>query len=460
MSDGKQDKEIKEKADRAEFLDAAYRGGEGYKDTSALVRYKNEDETDYSKRLSSSSYTNYCSPVIDSYIAFLYRDGVDRQDTGLSDEVLSDIDANNSDIDAFSREVMTISSIESAVGVLVDKPESTLDSRQDELDLGIHPYATIFPLSSILEYDEEVVFGHRMITKLVLLESSGEDFIEYKEWGTDEWVLWKKDKNAKPEMIDSGVNPLGEIPFISVVNKGKSLLNGVSDIDDIADINRRIFNIDSNSMTLSEKTAFPMLQGPRDVIDSDSSDEGLEVGPENVLAFDEENPSAKYEWLEPDNTSISRNLELKDDARRDINNISKLNIAEVEQTSGPESGVALELRFQQLNALLSSKAETAEDFEERLLYLMNKWNGDEYNGSVTFPRKFGIRDLSADLDTAMKSLTVINSKRYKDLLAESFVGRMLKDADPNDIKEIINELKESKSIDILDALNGGGVPNV
>ncbi len=63
-----------------------------------------------------------------------------------------------------------------------------------------------------------------------------------------------------------------------------------------------------------------------------------------------------------------------------------------------ESGIALQLRFQALNASLVHFARRMEDFERRVWELVGRWLGMEPQVSVSWGKDFSIADLKTELE--------------------------------------------------------------
>jgi hypothetical protein len=82
-----------------------------------------------------------------------------------------------------------------------------------------------------------------------------------------------------------------------------------------------------------------------------------------------------------------------------IQSIEKMaNIGGVRATeSRVLSGVALETEFQLLNAKLSSFANNLELAEEQMWDLFARYQNTTYNGNVTYPGSFNIKDTSTDI---------------------------------------------------------------
>ena len=130
-------------------------------------------------------------------------------------------------------------------------------------------------------------------------------------------------------------------------------------------------------------------------------------------------------------------MEWRREAIADIKELAKTGHAEAENTN-PESGVALEIRFQQLNALLSEKAENMELAETQILALVGLWMGIESDAKIIYPRKFGVRDLMQEIELTIAAKEAIHSRTFKATVEKNLAGRIMKDTDEK-IVEIVNE---------------------
>ncbi len=218
-------------------------------------------------------------------------------------------------------------------------------------------------------------------------------------------------------------------------------MTGVSDIADIADVNKRIYYLDSDALEVIDATAFPILEGPVEAIeDSSGQSQETEIGTSTLLKRPDDKEG--FKWIEAPHTSLEQILSHRNSSINDIKYMAKTGQADATKTGQVKSGVALELEFQQLSALMVDKAENAEDFEHRVFELIGLWEGKDYEMVVKYARSFGIRDLMHDLDTAITSKVVITSPTFQAELGKAFAARILpKDTPPEIIEEINKELE-------------------
>ena len=120
-----------------------------------------------------------------------------------------------------------------------------------------------------------------------------------------------------------------------------------------------------------------------------------------------------------------------------------------------KSGDALEIEFQDLNAILSEKAAMLEATETRIFDLIAKWQGvQQPTINITYPRKFGVREIGRDIDNTIKALTVVSSNKFKKEKSKQIAGLMTKDSKPDDVQAIMDEIDTATQA-TMDVLNGG-----
>jgi hypothetical protein len=199
--------------------------------------------------------------------------------------------------------------------------------------------------------------------------------------------------NTEKEMIEEQtieVNGLGKIPAVIAYN-GRSPVRGigVSDITDIADAQRFIYNATCECEQSIRLDSHPSL------VKTPETQAGIGAGslihmPENL------DPGLKPYLLEFSGASVSSIYEA---INHSIASIDKMaNTGAVRATeSRVMSGVAMETEFQLLNARLSEKADNLELAEEQMWDLWFLYMGQQWMGSVDYPGSFNIRDASKEI---------------------------------------------------------------
>jgi hypothetical protein len=432
-----------------DFFRRSYEGGSAYRDGKFLIRHPRENDDDYERRLEQASYVNFCSDVCDIYTAYLYREQPERKfknKDAVIEAFMVDADLEGRAWPKVMRGLSNMASYFGLMGIIVDKPTGKIGvSRAAELEAGIRPYVAAYTPLSIWDWKfSKDANGIRFLSELILEEDNDGGPQQVMRWTIFNWELWELKSGSDNKFVKVGGedHSLAEIPFALLRNRDSfKKMSGVSDIADIAPVNRRIYYLDSDALEIIDSTAFPILEGSAAAIeDTSGKDQETVIGNASLLKRPEGGEAEGFRWIEAPHTSLAQILAHRNSSISDIKYMSKTGQTEAEKGQ-PASGVSLELTFQQLNALLADKAENAETFEDRIFRLVDLWEGVDHGAEIKYTRKFGIRDMMHDLDVALTSKAVINSPTYAAELGKNFAFKILpRDTDAKIIKQIEDEL--------------------
>jgi len=145
---------------RWRFLYDSYMGGAKYKNGDYLTRYVYESEEEYVKRKMETPLDNHCRNVIQTYTSFLFKDGVARDLSSIEADpalapFLKDADLDGRNFNAFMRDASIIASIYGSAWIVVDKPESVVMTRAQELEQQIRPYVSVISPINVIDWEWE-----------------------------------------------------------------------------------------------------------------------------------------------------------------------------------------------------------------------------------------------------------------------------------------------------------------
>ncbi|MEE9542267.1 MAG: hypothetical protein V3V95_00605, partial [Thermodesulfobacteriota bacterium] len=327
------------------FYIRSYFGGKMYKDGNYLLQHPFESSMNYARRKDISYYYNYCGPIVDIFVSHLFRRGAKRSFGSLTDDLLFgsfywDADFEGSTLPHFMRDAQRFASIYGRVSIIVDKPVLQAGTKADAIENDIRPYVSLVTPENLLDWSYTRVDSGRLVLDMVkVLEGDG----LYRIWTRDGWGLWQvNEESGDVELIGAGEHELGMVPMVTLYNKRSGVrMLGVSDLQDLADINKNIYYLCSDAKEIIENTAFPMLAVPYTKC---GVDEERELGPRNILQFDPSQPDARPYWLEPPHSSLT---EIREWVKQDITEIHRIakmgGVKSVEDFNAAKSGVALEL---------------------------------------------------------------------------------------------------------------------
>ena len=384
--------------DRWQFLMNSYLGGWEYRNSGYLTRYALETDGEYNQRLRITPLANYSAAIIQTYMSFLFREKPEREwgswedavAAGVMpdvDEFLEDCDMDGRSFDDFMKQVSIWASVFGTCWCILTKPKTGAETAAQEQAEGVRPYINLMTPLVVSDWKwRRNVNGKYELVYFKYVEEVVDKLTTVREWTPEyirTWVLDDYNKTAQMEMEE--VNELGMIPAVLVYNqRGIERGIGVSDLNDIADVQKQIFNLLSEQDQAIRLGTHPTLVVPPTaqigagagamIMLQDGSDPGL-------------NPYA-IEFGGSAVDSIHSSIERLVAA---IDNMA--NTGGVRATANRHmSGIALETEFQLLNARLSEKADGLELAEEQIWRIYAAYMGREWDGEIEYPDSFNIRD--------------------------------------------------------------------
>jgi hypothetical protein len=380
----------------------SYLGGQDYENGYFLHRYILETEEEYLKRAEFTPLDNHCRNVVQIYSSFLFRVPPTRNFGSLTgdpqlQQFLMDADFDGRQYNNLIREAQVNASIYGTCWLIVDKPNSNAKTRAEELSQDIRPYISVYTPENVTNWKyERASNGRYYLTSLTVVEDMmGKDAI-VKVWTMEDITTYKVEEftigyaTKKPTKIDEQENALGKIPAVVLYNQRTSKKGiGISDLSDVADLQKSIYNDYSEIEQLIRLSNHPSLVKTPNVEASAGAGSIIEM-PEDLA------PELKPYIIQPSSQSlesIMKTIQTKVDA---INRITHMGaVRGTEKTVN--SGIALQTEFQLLNARLSEKADYLQNTEEQIFDLYAKWQGTTFDGEIFYPESFDLRDFSADL---------------------------------------------------------------
>lgn len=384
--------------DRYQFLYESYIGGEEYRLAGHLTKYQLESGGEYQHRLATTPLENHCRSVIQVYNSFLFRTPPERELGSLENNpqtasFLEDCDHDGRNLDAFMRECSTWSSVFGQVWVMVVKPNLGAGTRAEELAAESRPYLNMLTPLAVTDWQYmRMPNGKYKLAYFKYIEDINGDVRTVKEWYTDTIVTTEVNtEQSTIERIEEEENQLGYIPAVCVYNARSTVRGiGLSDISDIADAQKMIYNATSEAIESIKLDTHPSL------VATPETNVGTGAGalihmPDNL------DPGLKPYALEFSGASIDS---IYKHIQHTIDAIDKMaNTGAVRATeSRTMSGVAMETEFQLLNARLSEKADAMELAEEQIWQLFAEYNNAEWNGVIEYPGSFNIRDTQSEIN--------------------------------------------------------------
>ena len=419
----------------------SYLGGQDYQDGYQLNRYILETDEEYLKRAENTPIDNHCKNVVQIYTSFLFRVPPTRNYGSLQGDPQLESFINDADLDGRSfnnviREMQVNASIYGTCWAVLDKPAVQTQTRAEELQLDIRPYMSLYTPENVLNWDfERSLNGKYVLTRLVLLEDLFDDVATIRVWTSEDVTTYRlKDytkgySTSKPMLLNEMPNMLGKVPAVILYNqKSQRRGIGISDLNDVAELQKAIYNDYSEIEQLIRLSNHPSLVKTPNVEASAGAGSIIEM-PEDL------DSNLKPYLIQPSSQSldgIMNNINMKVEA---INRITHMGAVRATQDR-VQSGIALQTEFQLLNARLSEKADYLQNAEEQIWKLFAEWQNQTFDGEIIYPDSFNLRDYASDLQ-------FLQAAKASGVPSDSFV----KEVDKQIARAVVDDDEKINTID-------------
>jgi hypothetical protein len=431
--------------ERWEYLFMSYMGGREYKDGAWLTRYQLETAQEYQARINSTPLDNHCASVVQVYNSFLFREEPEREFGTLDNSpavlsFLQDADLDGRSLNAFMKDVATWASVFGHCWIIVTKPNVGAVTLADEQNTGVRPYLNLMNPLAVTDWKwRRSVTGVYELVYFKYVEEFADSGQTVKIWTPEEIRTIEVDqKNNRISNDYVEPNGLGYIPALCAYNLRSSVRGiGISDITDIADSQRMLYNINSEIEQSIRIDSHPSL------VKTPETQAGIGAG--SIIQMpDNLDPGLKPYILDYNGAELSAMLEVK---RNIVEAIDKMaNTGAIRATeSRTLSGVAMQTEFQLLNARLSAKADSLELAEEQIWSIFADYQGTEWTGHVEYPGSFNIRDTENNMQTL---------KTAKETATDPGVYKVI----DYEILELLGKEEPAKYLTNTDGLPGAYVP--
>ena len=313
--------------------------------------------------------------------------------------------------------------------------------------LEIRPYATLYTPLQVLDWTfERAVNGSNQLTMVKIREAAFEEYDIIRVWTIDTIQEYKVKKQKRPQFVSTGnginnqpvqeeifldyenildakefINPLGCVPVICAYNQRKALPGlGISDIIDVADQQRMIYNLASELEQNIRISSHPSLVKPGDV--------DAAAGAGAIINLpDDFNPDLKPYLLQPTAATVDSILNA---IKYHVETIDRMsNLSSVRGTKSSISGVALEAEFLLLNTRLADKAANLEKLEYKIWNLFFMWQEEDMpeDFEVEYEDSFSIRDSQRDLTMLQSGLASVDNPMYQTEAKKLIVALTIED---------------------------------
>ena len=452
---------------RWDYYIRSYMGAEEYRDGAYLRKYIGEEQSPggnaYQQRLIDTALHNHVKTVVDTYRSFVFRNPPTRTlgplvDNEFANKFVTDCDLDGKTLTAFMRDVMDMVTIYGGAWIGCDRPAYQVETAAQEEALDIRAYLTCYSPSNVMDWEyARQPNGAQQLSMVKVLEEQHPDYDVIKFWTPEQiecYTVAKQEVYASNNLSlgntnyakDSVVheygkildyqvydNPLGHVPFKHIQDVGSFHRGiGTSDIGDVCDIQRTVYN------KLSECYESIRLSSHPSIVAEASAE--INGGAGAIIYVDEQTQIQPY-LLQPTGASVDGILDAIEKDIEAIDSITHLKAVKA-KTGSPMSGVALQTEKQLLNAKLADKATMLERAELWAWSQWFMWQGIEppEEFEIHYEKNFDLRDKHSDIELFKKSLELVPHDAFQHYIHDQIAKLMIDDEE--DLQEVLDSISD------------------
>jgi len=146
----------------------------------------------------------------------------------------------------------------------------------------------------------------------------------------------------------------------------------------------------------------------------------------------------KPEFIAPPSAPAEIYLKKIKDLENQIDKIAY----DISTNESNESGIALDLKFQGLNASLANFAIRLEDLERRAFDIVCKYLNIQNDITIQYSHNFSIVDVNKEIEILSEMKNLIDSPTYFNLKTMQIISNDLNSIDPEDFAKIKSEIED------------------
>jgi hypothetical protein len=372
----------------------------------------------YDNRLLRSTLAPYYVRLERMLAGMLTRKPVRLEDVAdVVTEQLFDVDLQGNDLNVWTYETARKCIRYGHIGVLVDAPKAGENGR---------PYWTQYTPRDILGWRSEIKDGKQLLTQLRLMEEItvpdglyGEKQVQQVRVLTPgAFEIHQKDKKGDFVLVDEGNTSLSEIPFAVAYSNRVGVLESRPPLADIAELNLKAFQVQSDLDNQLHISAVPMLA----IYGFPQSAEEISAGPGEAMALPE---SARAEYIEPGGNSYDAQFRRLDQIAAQINELGLA--AVLGQKLSAETAEAKRIDRSQGDSTMMVIAQQMQDLIDNCLSFHAQYMQQAQAGSSFINRDFLATRLEPQEIQSLLQLYTAGTITQETLLNQLSAGEVLGD---------------------------------
>jgi len=392
-----------------------------------LPQEPREQDESYDNRLARSVCPPFYQRLERMLAGMLTRKPVRLEDVpDVVREQLFDVDLQGNDLNIFIYELARKMVRYGHVGILVDFPRGDSDAEITDFTQ-LRPYWVTYTPRDILGWRSEVRNGAQQLTQLRLREivcvedgEYGEKYVEQiRVLRPGSYQLYRQDDTKGAyALIAEGTTSLDYIPFATAYSNRVGMLESRPPLEDIAELNLKTYQIQSDLDNQLHISAVPMLA----FYGFPTSAEEVSAGPGEAIAFPSD---GRAEYIEPAGNSFDAQYRRLEQLAAQINELGLA--AVLGQKLSAETAAAKAIDRSQGDSTMMVIAQQVQDAIDNCLRFHADYLGLPQAGASYVNRDFIGARLESSEVLALLQLYTAGTITQKTLLDQLASGEILGD---------------------------------
>jgi len=405
----------------------AYSGEGGFLDGAYINKYPRETEDKIEQRREIAYYTNIFASKVSRFVGYIYKQKPTRETkSNIIKIILDDIDMKKNSANIFFSNFAKNAKVYGCNLVLIDMPAVLPDNLKEQVQQRALPYTVEIDPQRVLKYklDNYGNFEYIFISD-TMVDEKGETVDIKRYYDTTQWKIYDKDDNV----LGKGEHNLGVTPVLIFSENGNFPATG--EFTQIANLAKRHYNLQSELDEILRGQTFSIL-----TMQTNSGGE-IKLSTDNALLYQKD--ADRPDFIAPPSAPAEIYQQRIKDIEEQIDTIAY----DITTNKSVESGIALSIKFQGLNASLGNFAQRLEDFELRVYEVIAKYLNETSDVTVSYAKEFSIVDINQEIAILEQMQGLLSSPTYFKLKAMQIITNDLSSADNADITKIESEIEDS-----------------
>jgi len=418
-----------------------------------LPQEPREQDESYDNRLARSVCPPFYQRLERMLAGMLTRKPVRLEDVpDVIREQLFDVDLQGNDLNIFIYELARKMVRYGHVGILVDFPRGDADAEITDANQ-LRPYWVTYTPRDILGWRSEIRNGAQQLTQLRLREivcvedgEYGEKYVEQiRVLRPGSYQIYRQDDTKGAySLIAEGTTSLDYVPFATAYSNRVGLLESRPPLEDIAELNLKTYQIQSDLDNQLHISAVPMLA----FYGFPTSAEEVSAGPGEAIAFPSD---GRAEYIEPAGNSFDAQYRRLEQLAAQINELGLA--AVLGQKLSAETAAAKAIDRSQGDSTMMVIAQQVQDAIDNCLRFHADYIGLPQAGASFVNRDFIGARLESSEVLALLQLYTAGTITQKTLLDQLASGEIL--GDDFDVEEELEATQAGGLIEMGGAENLG-----